>query len=182
MTPRAQWMMSVTRTLDLITAKVTGVADHVENAPPGVMDRVAGLLLGGGALGVLGLAMYLTPDPNGFGTHRQLGLGGCTMLTLTGWPCPMCGMTTTFTLFAHLRPLEATLNQPFGLVLFPLTCALAALGLADAVTAQGALRGALKWIQRRERFWAGVLLFGMIGGWVYKCVRMHPDLLSVLPG
>lgn len=171
--------MSVTQTLDLISDKVTEVAERVEKAPPGAMDRVAGLVLGGGAATVIGLAMHLTPDPNGYGTHRQLGLGACTMMTLTGWPCPMCGMTTTFTLFAHLRPVDAFLNQPFGLVLFPITVAMAVLGLVDVVTGRGALRGGLAWIQRRERLWAGVLLFGMIGGWLYKCVKMHPEVFGV---
>lgn len=169
----------ITQAFDQLSAKVNQVADHVENAPPGVMDRVAGLILGGGGLGVIGLAMYLTPDPNGFGTHRQLGLGACTMLAVTGWPCPMCGMTTTFTLFAHGRLLDAMVNQPFGGVLFPATVALAVLGSIDMLTGRGALRGALKRVQRRERMWAGILLFGMLGGWLYKCVRMHPALFGL---
>ena len=171
--------MSVTQTLDQISAKVEQVAERVENAPPGIMDRVAGLVLGGGSLAVIAIATQLTPDPNGFGTHRQLGLGACTMMSLTGWPCPMCGMTTTFTLFAHLRPLDALLNQPFGLVLFPVTCVLAGLGITDVLTGRGALRSGLRWIQRRERMWAGVLLFGMIGGWIYKCIRMHPEAFGL---
>jgi len=166
--------------LDEISAKVNAVADRVENAPPGIADRVAGLALGGGASAVIAIAMYLTPDPHGFGTHRQLGLGACTMLSVTGWPCPMCGMTTTFTLFGHGRVLEAIVNQPFGLVLFPATVMLAVLGLADLFTGRGVLRAALKRIQRRERLWAGVLLFGMIGGWIYKCVRMHPEAFGSL--
>ncbi len=171
--------MSVTQTLDQIGEKVNDIAERVENAPPGIMDRIAGGLLGGGALTVIGIANQLTPDPNGYGTHRQLGLGACTMLSLTGWPCPMCGMTTTFTLFAHLRPVDAILNQPFGTVLFPITCAMAGIGMVDLFTGRGALRGALKWIQRRERLWAGVLLFGMLGGWLYKCVKMHPEVFGL---
>ncbi len=166
------------QTLDEISSKVNEIADRVENAPPGIADRVAGFVLGGGAIAVLGIAMHLTPDPNGYGTHRQLGLGACTMMSLTGWPCPMCGMTTTFTLFAHGRLLEAMVNQPFGTVLFPATVAMALLGLVDAATGRGAQRGALRWIQRRERMWAGILLFGMIGGWIYKCVRMHPEVFT----
>lgn len=168
------------QTLDQISAKVNQVADRVENAPPGIADRVAGLVLGGGALSVIGIAMYLTPDPNGFGTHQQLGLGGCTMLTITGWPCPMCGMTTTFTLFGHGQILNAVANQPFGAVLFPTTVIMALLGVVDLFTGRGVLRGSLRWVQGRERLWAGILLFGMLGGWIYKSLRMHPELLAWL--
>jgi hypothetical protein len=31
-------------------------------------------------------------------THRQLGLPPCTFKTMTGVPCPSCGMTTSFAL------------------------------------------------------------------------------------
>jgi hypothetical protein len=164
----------VNNVLGVVSDKVDAVARWISDAPPGRADRGAGLVFGGGAGIVIAIAMHLTPSPDGFGTHRQLGLGACTMLQLTGWPCPMCGMTTTFTLFAHLRPIDALLNQPFGLILFPVTLALAVLGAMDLILGRGALRGALKLVQRRERTWAGVLLFGMIGGWLYKCVIMHP--------
>jgi hypothetical protein len=52
--------------------------------------------IGLGLLGLLALAAMLTPDPCGIGTHRQLGLPPCTFLTLTGRPCPTCGMTTSW--------------------------------------------------------------------------------------
>ena len=35
-------------------------------------------------LSVLGVAAWLKPDPRGFGTHQQLGLGKCGMLVTTG--------------------------------------------------------------------------------------------------
>jgi hypothetical protein len=165
--------------LRAVNNKVEALGAWLSGGRPGVADRAAGLFFGGGASVVLGIAMHLTPDPHGFGTHRQLGLGACTMLQLTGWPCPMCGMTTTFTLFAHLRPLDAVVNQPFGLVLFPVTVAVALLGCADVLLGRGALRAALHKVQRNERAWAAMLLFGMIGGWLYKCVRMHPEVFHL---
>lgn len=140
--------------------------------------RILGLVIGLPTTVVLALALWLTPEAEGVGTHMQLGLGGCAMLTLTGWPCPMCGMTTTFTLLAHLRPWDALVNQPFGVVLFSLTVLGSVLGLIDLITGRGVLHRAFRWVGRREQLLALGLLFGMFGGWVYKCIRMHPTLLS----
>ena len=39
--------------------------------------------------------------PLSHGTHRHLGLPPCAMKTLTGFPCPSCGMTTSISLFMH---------------------------------------------------------------------------------
>ena len=45
---------------------------------------------------LLGIASWMTPNPTGVGTHQQLGLPGCTMLTIVGMRCPACGMTTSW--------------------------------------------------------------------------------------
>lgn len=39
--------------------------------------------------------------PRTHGTHQQLGLPPCSFYALTGWPCPSCGFTTSFSLVAH---------------------------------------------------------------------------------
>jgi hypothetical protein len=64
-----------------------------------------GLLLvaAAGLAGLLGLAKTLVPDPRGFGTHVQLGLRPCAFATMTGRPCPTCGMTTAFAWFVRGR-------------------------------------------------------------------------------
>ncbi|MBN1854899.1 MAG: DUF2752 domain-containing protein [Pirellulales bacterium] len=54
------------------------------------------LVLGVGAAILLLVARFLTPSPSGNGTHQQLGLPPCTMVTLLGRPCPFCGMTTAW--------------------------------------------------------------------------------------
>ncbi len=46
---------------------------------------------------LLGIAATLTPDPRGFGTHAQLGLGECFVENQWGVRCPSCGMTTAWT-------------------------------------------------------------------------------------
>lgn len=144
--------------------------------PSALVGRVVGAALFAPSATVLGIAAYLTPDTRGYGTHTQLGLGQCTFLHFTGYPCPMCGMTTTFSLMAHARPLDAALNQPFGVVLFGLTVGAAVAGGADLVAARGVSARAWSAIQRRERALAIALLAGMGLGWVYKILLMHPEL------
>ena len=76
---------------------------------PGVPPRLAWvvrILLVGMALVftvVLTLAFTLNPydadgNPRTMATHTQLGLPPCNFVTLTGKPCPACGMTTSFAL------------------------------------------------------------------------------------
>lgn len=137
-----------------------------------VQDRLVGLTLLAPTGTVLGIAMYLTPDPAGMGTHRQLGLGGCALLTMTGLPCPMCGMTTTFTHLAHLHVIEGIVNQPFGLFLFLATVLGAVVGLLDLISPSARWRRVLGWIDRRETALAIFLLGGMGLGWVYKVIMV----------
>lgn len=67
---------------------------------------------------VLGIARCLHPSASGMGTHEQLGLPPCKFLVLTGWPCPSCGLTTSFAYAAHLHFQQAFCANPFGLLLF----------------------------------------------------------------
>ena len=69
---------------------------------------------------MLSIARVLTPSPSGVGTHEQLGLPACIFLKVTGWRCPSCGLTTSFSYAAHFRFGEALFAQPFGLFLFVL--------------------------------------------------------------
>lgn len=40
-------------------------------------------------------------NPRSMSTHTQLGLPPCNFVTLTGKPCPACGMTTSFALLVR---------------------------------------------------------------------------------
>lgn len=151
----------------------------IDSLPGALLHRVVGAALFVPTGTVLGIAAWLTPAEKGWGTHQQLGLGGCTMLTITGWPCPMCGMTTTFTHMAHGHLIEAFVTQPFGVALFSITAIFAAIGLYDLVTARGVWRKTLAWIGEREQLLAMGLLVGMTLGWVYKSVVMHPEVFHL---
>src|SRR5262245_39396484 len=52
---------------------------------------------------VFGIAIWLNPytedgQARQLETHMQLGLPECTFKSITGKPCPSCGMTTSFAL------------------------------------------------------------------------------------
>ena len=88
--------------------------------------RVYLVVLAAGLVGLLGVARGLRPDPRGYGTHTQLGLGPCAFAVLTGRPCPSCGMTTSFAWFARGRVAQAWRASPPGcliaLLTLPVSC------------------------------------------------------------
>lgn len=148
-------------------------------APGPMQDRVMGTVLVVPTGAIIGTALWLEPDPAGVGTHTQLGLGGCTVLTTFGVPCPMCGMTTTFTHLAHLDVMNGVLNQPFGLVLFSLTVLGLGTGMADLLRPAARWRKVLAVVDRHEGRIASAILIGMIGGWAWKWAAMAgrvPDI------
>jgi hypothetical protein len=72
------------------------------------------LLLAAGLMGLLGVARGLQPDPRGYGTHTQLGLRPCAFASLTGRPCPSCGMTTAWAYLTRGRLKDSWQANPAG--------------------------------------------------------------------
>lgn len=137
------------------------------------VSRLASLLVATGCVAVFTVAWWLEPAvAAGHGTHTQLGLDGCTVLTMTGVPCPMCGMTTTFALMAELRVLEAAWNQPFGVVLFVLTLATLGIAMAELVWPTDRWRRLWQVLAPREMSVAALFLLGLGLGWVWKIALM----------
>lgn len=52
-------------------------------------------------LGTTGVALAMTPNDHGHGTHQQLGLPPCPSVMIFNRPCPACGLTTSWTAFVH---------------------------------------------------------------------------------
>ncbi len=75
--------------------------------PAKAWERIAALGFATGIAVVLAIALRLNPydpttgEPFTHGTHTQLGLPPCNFLVISGFPCPSCGMTTSFSLLMH---------------------------------------------------------------------------------
>jgi len=89
----------------------------VEIAPVSGWARWSYALLLLGVLVMVGVGLYLTPDPAGHGTHQQLGLPPCTIYYLTGRPCPSCGLTTSVSAILHGQFGLAWRANPMGFVI-----------------------------------------------------------------
>jgi len=127
------------------------------------VERGLHLFVAAAFAAAIALAIFvLAPDPSGRGAHRQLGLPPCMLEYLTGIPCPLCGMTTSFTLMARGRILQALDVQPAGALAFSaLIVAIAALLLAAA-----AGRGLNEWAWRRFLSVSSILaLIIIIAAW-----------------
>jgi Protein of unknown function (DUF2752) len=132
------------------------------------MERVWWLTAAIGCSVVLFLAsVVLRPDGRGIGTHEQLGLPPCGFVLAFGLPCPSCGFTTTFTLAAHLRPVEAFVNQPFGFLLFVVTVLSIPLSLVAAVRGISLLAISDPWPWGKMVL---VVLAAWLAAWGYKCL------------
>ena len=80
----------------------------------GRLSRALLVIAAGSMAVVLGLSRVLEPDPRGYGTHTQLGLGPCAFANTTGRLCPTCGMTTAFAWFVRGQSARSWRANPAG--------------------------------------------------------------------
>ncbi len=114
---------------------------------------------------ILGTAIYLKPDERGHGTHQQIGLGPCSWIIVSGLPCPTCGMTTSFSLLMHGRPLDALRAQPAGAVMCIGTIAMFLLSVYVVVSGRVV---SINWYRVGPvRLMVGLGLL-ILGGWAFK--------------
>ena len=131
-------------------------------------DRLNQALIAGASTPVLLVAASLSPSSAGYGTHTQLGFGECVLLSLTSWPCPMCGMTTSFTHMANGHVVQAFFTQPMGVVLFLITLIMCTMAWSDLLFRRHLIKQFFERLTVVEPVIYWVLLAGFALGWVYK--------------
>ncbi len=129
---------------------------------PSRTSRIVAALIAIDMAGVLAVAWRLEPRPAGYGTAKDLDWPACSVVTNTGWPCPMCGMTTSVSATVHGQWALAWRAQPFGLLFT--AGVIATLGVACLVALRPATGRVCLHAMRLNRWWvlagAGLLLAG----------------------
>ncbi|MFW6437891.1 MAG: DUF2752 domain-containing protein [Armatimonadota bacterium] len=115
---------------------------------------------------VLVLAWIMQPSPAGFGTHEQLFIIPCPFRWLSGLPCPMCGMTTAFTLMARGDVLSALSAHVLGPGVYLATWGLAGAALTGLVRGTPPLP---RWVVRADAARMAMVLIGV--GWLVNLAR-----------
>jgi Protein of unknown function (DUF2752) len=119
--------------------------------------------LGLAGLGATGLAVAYQATMGGDGLWLP-----CPLRTLTGVPCPLCGMTTAATGLAAGDLGAALAANPFVLVLAGFTLLMAVVMAARAL---GWIAGAAQWpaSRRRQGYWVAGLLAA--ASWAFQLYR-----------
>jgi len=128
-------------------------------------QRAVWLTLAGAGVGVLLTARALTPDPRGFGTHTQLGLPDCPLRSLTGLPCPACGLTTCFSLLAHGALRAGIECHPVGALGFFALCGSV---LACVYAAVGGKAPSESLARIRATWWCAALACALLLQWLAR--------------
>ncbi len=140
------------------------VVYRIAASRPGKARLVAATVFLGCSV-LITLAVWLTPDESGLGSHRQLGFPPCSMITLVGYPCPTCGMTTAFAHSLRGELLSAFHAQPAGLALALATVLAASIALSVLVTGKV---WAVNWYRVSPTRVALAAVLLVLGAWGYK--------------
>ncbi len=131
--------------------------------------RWRALVVGLACFGLLSVAWTLTPDAHGLGTHRQLGLAPCSLVMMTGYPCPTCGMTTSFSYAVRGQLLSALNAQPAGLFVAIMVLLVGVIAITTALTGRA---WRVNWF-RVSPFQIGIVcVVILLLGWGYKVLTM----------
>ena len=136
----------------------------------GAGERVVAGVIALGCLGLLGVAAWLEPAPQGHGTHTQMGLPPCSWVVWFDKPCVTCGMTTAFSHAGEGQWISAFLTQPAGAVMSLMTATVLWFAAHAALT--GSRIGTMTvWLARPRTI--ALLVGGLLAAWVYKILSWN---------
>lgn len=125
-------------------------------------------------LGVLGVALMLSPAERGLGTHEQLNLPRCGWIAMMDFPCVTCGMTTSFSHAVRGEFLASLLAQPLGFLLAMGTAMTMLVAMHVTVTGSNLPMFFGRLWSRSLIWFIGIVV---IGAWLFKIVS-YKGLLS----
>lgn len=108
-------------------------------------------------VGGFSVALWLEPDPRGFGTHQRLGLPQCSFQAIFAIPCPSCGMTTSFSNFTRGNIVASVRANVAGFLLATV-CAIQIPWCWVSI-----YRGRMLWVERPDvaLIWLLVMVLGI---------------------
>lgn len=131
------------------------------------LSRCKALLVLIGCVVLISIAVWVSPDRTGLGSHQQLGLPRCNMVMITGYPCPTCGMTTAFSYSVRGRLISAIQAHPAGFLLAILTMMTAIVSVRVICTGK-------VWVVNWYRISPAIVIVAAIAvillGWIFKLV------------
>ena len=118
-----------------------------------------------GCATVLWLAGSVEPYLAGLGTHEQYGLPPCSLVVLTGYPCPTCGMTTAFAYTVRGELWAAFQAHPGGLAFALATILAFSVSLSVLITGKV---WRVNWYRVSPARVTLTIVLIWLGGWAYK--------------
>lgn len=117
------------------------------------------------AVVIICTALWLVPARDHMGTHRQLGLLPCGFVTMTGYPCPTCGMTTAFAYAVRGQFIDSTRSQPAG---FALALATVIIGICAVGAMTIGRYPAINWYRVNPTSFVWYVAVGLVAAWGAK--------------
>jgi hypothetical protein len=133
--------------------------------------RVVAAIVMLGCATPLVISARLAPDPAGIGTHRQMGYPACTLLVVTGYPCPTCGMTTAFAHTVRGQWTDAFHAQPMGMLLAVAAMAGVLASLSVLVSGRS---WTINWYRIRPTRLVLLIVLLSAAAWAYRIVSVQP--------